>query len=656
MKTRYFAILVLCVLLGLSKEGVSASGEAFDANTLNELAVSGSWESLKGYIARHKAAIEPSHYWRAMSSALAGPPPDTLKRAGNIRLLLRSGADSDLHLPIGRSAPPEIVKIFLEEGAEVRPNNMPSPLYNAQLCKRYELPCYALEYTALLLEAGADPNAPPLHHPPDEPDTLLTRLIYRNAGKEDLSLPLIKMLLQAGADPNYGSTPDRTPLNLSVAWSRKDILVLLLEAGADPSLENPLANALRSGKEDMAEILLRHGASLKGAAGGKCLRAAAYGATPAMVRKLLDAGADPRLRNEKGATALDSALARRSLAGGLTADGEKISAMLREAGVPSLTERQQEFYAAAHEGSSEEFTAILLDKDTYPDKNVLDHALLRALQAANQRDRRQIVALLLEKGADKDPHRPLRENVPPEILQLFLDAGAELHPKKDPPPLIWIDWEKSNATALARTLLDAGADPNAAGSDAGLPVASMLAELTKSTPLALVTGPFMAAEERKHAPRPPLLYAAATGKPDALQLLLDKGAAVDARDAFGLDALAYALSAGKAENAAALLSRGAAPAEYALEMAVRFCPGTVRALLDNGANAKSDSGFRALRMAVREGTPETVELLIKAGADVQRRDEKGESLLELARDRKNFIFFSSSEGKAIVKLLRNAGL
>jgi ankyrin repeat protein len=109
-----------------------------------------------------------------------------------------------------------------------------------------------------------------------------------------------------------------------------------------------------------------------------------------------------------------------------------------------------------------------------------------------------------------------------------------------------------------------------------------------------------------------LHLAAAFGSPEAVALLLEKGASVDAvsKNPQGNQPLHAALALGRN-------------------------PDSVRILLEAGAdpNARQAGGFTALFSAVAANRRDLAELLIARGADLTLRSDFGQSAAELARDR-----------------------
>ncbi len=104
----------------------------------------------------------------------------------------------------------------------------------------------------------------------------------------------------------------------------------------------------------------------------------------------------------------------------------------------------------------------------------------------------------------------------------------------------------------------------------------------------------------------PLMIAAASGKLDFVEYLIDNGAKVDKRYYQGGTALHRAALGGYND--------------------------VISVLLDAGANVNMPDldGMTPLMMAVKNGKRFTVELLVKRGANVNFRNAKGETALDIA--------------------------
>lgn len=154
------------------------------------------------------------------------------------------------------------------------------------------------EIVRALVDAGADVNADPEH------DT--TPLI---AAIEGGSLQAVEILLQAGAKVDQPDRIRRTPLEVASSWKRTEITALLLGAGAAPA-PAALASAALNGDLEQVRMLLARGAD-PNAGEGYVLAEAARGChrndNTEVIRALVEAGADPRVRDNLGYTPLHRA-------------------------------------------------------------------------------------------------------------------------------------------------------------------------------------------------------------------------------------------------------------------------------------------------------------------------------------------------------------
>ncbi len=146
----------------------------------------------------------------------------------------------------------------------------------------------------LLRAAGADPDAPNYEGRP-----------ALAIAVEDLEVELVAALLERGADPNGTTARWRRPGLASLAHSRHDGFAALLasEEGREP----PVPREPR-----VAELLIDAGAEIdrRDERGRTALHHAAREAKPALVARLLEAGADRSLRDLDGQTPADGARSR----------------------------------------------------------------------------------------------------------------------------------------------------------------------------------------------------------------------------------------------------------------------------------------------------------------------------------------------------------
>jgi uncharacterized protein len=328
----------------------------------------------------------------------------------------------------------------------------PSPLYEASR---------AGDVVAIqrLLKAGADPNAGViLDEATGNRDTPLG--IALNMRPDEL-LEVVRLLLEAGADPNlvFGRVGDEVaPLHVAVMAS-PEVVRLLLEAGADPNVAScggyfsavstPLETAEFAGESEIAELLRGAGAADPSKSGAELavaryaadapLHAAVWQGDFAAVDRLLAAGSDP-----------NAAIMGRHLLNGDVERYTPLGLALRFEPVAPLDAEE-----AVAPLDAEFETGPPFDADIGHD----------------------IVHLLLEAGADPserfdlictgERHTALSIAVmagDASLMRLLLQAGADpnaaafLNGALVPPLIV----AASGLPGVVRLLLDAGADPNAA--------------------------------------------------------------------------------------------------------------------------------------------------------------------------------------------------
>lgn len=121
-----------------------------------------------------------------------------------------------------------------------------------------------------------------------------------------------------------------------------------------------------------------------------------------------------------------------------------------------------------------------------------------------------------------------------------------------------------------------------------------------------------------------LHHAAVGGHPDVIQVLIDKGAKLDARGSRGETALLLAASKGNHE--------------------------VVKLLAENGADVDkpASDGKTPLHKAAMAGHSETVAVLLDAGADATATDRSGRSALDLAER------YRAGDAERIIRALKEA--
>ncbi|KAH0542444.1 hypothetical protein FGG08_003199 [Glutinoglossum americanum] len=348
------------------------------------------------------------------------------------------------------------------------------------------------------------------------------------------------------------------------------------------------------------------------------LNRAAESENEAMVRLLVERGADVGARNRDGWTALHMAAHNKN---------EAVARLLLEKGADVNAEyrRGRTALHLAIINGDEAVVQLLLEKGA--DVNTKDKYGWTALKMAAGNKNEAVVRLLLEKGADvnakdKDGRTVLHLAASYEneaVVRLLLEKGANVNAEDEN------GWTALHAAAddkneaMVRLLLEKGAGVNTkCGS--GRTALCLAASNEAVVQLLLEKGAEVNAKDNDG--RTALLTAAGSGNEAVVQLLLEKGADVNTKDKYGWTALKMA--AGNKNEA------------------------VVRLLLEKGAdvNTKYKSGWTALHSAASNENEAAVQLLLEKGADVNAREGEGWTALHLAAGYKN---------EAVVRLLLEKG-
>ena len=269
---------------------------------------------------------------------------------------------------------------------------------------------------------------------------------------------VVRLLLDAGASPNTndGARYPRSALKGSVEANNPDMTGVLLEAGANPDVGQPIAEAVGRGDHRCLELLLSHGARV---AGTWAVGAAVYHDDPRAVALLLQAvGAGAGQAERQATEALPDAAASASadVAAVLLAAGADPNAS-DEHGVSALR-------LAVRAGENE--TAALLASGGAPDDSTDIDRFIGACRRADRPAAEQLLAGypdLCDRLTDDD-HAAVFEaadSASVGALSLMLDLGFSPHVRNGfgEQPLHTASYA-GNAEAV-HYLLDAGADVDA---------------------------------------------------------------------------------------------------------------------------------------------------------------------------------------------------
>ncbi|MBV7380781.1 ankyrin repeat domain-containing protein [Maritimibacter dapengensis] len=237
---------------------------------------------------------------------------------------------------------------------------------------------------AALLEAGADPNrrlSRSWQVNADMPaDTWEVSALHGAAGVY-FDPEITRLLIAAGADPNDGES-------LYHSLDNPVCTPLLLEAGAWVEGTNALFRALDFDDLDTFQRLVDHAGDSNELRNGRLiLWAIRRRRSPAHIRALLAAGADPKVKNKAGVSAHVAAL-RYGL--------PEVADLLAEAGGATPSTIEDRFVAACARADADMAQEILNERPGLPAS--LDQDRLRLLPELAEAGARDAVKLMVDLG------------------------------------------------------------------------------------------------------------------------------------------------------------------------------------------------------------------------------------------------------------------
>jgi uncharacterized protein len=423
-----------------------------------------------------------------------------------------------------------------------------------------------------LLEQHADVNQP-------EPDG--TTALAWAVRMDDLDL--VTRLLRAGANVNAANRYGVTPLYLACVNGSAPVIEQLLKAGADPNAagtegEMPLMTVARTGKVGAAKVLIEHGAKVnvtEPVHGQTPLMWAAGESHPGMLRELIAAGADVNAR---------SAIQHWE---------RQVTAEPREKWLPPGGFTALLF--AARQGCLE-CTKVLTEAGA--DVNATDPDGNSGAVLAIINGHYDVAGYLVDKGADPN----LADVTGRSALYAAVDFNTMPNDNRPAPKVID---EQLTSLNLIQKLLDHGAHVNAQLKKQQ----PYRAKLDRGDDTMLTTG------------TTPLLRAAKAGDIPAMKLLLAKGADAKLATRNGVNPLMAAAGLGTKEED----TTGRHKTEAQAIEAIQLC-------LDHGVdiNAKDNRGQTALHGAALKGYDQVVQFLADHGAKLDVKDNRGFTALDAA--------------------------
>ncbi len=417
-------------------------------------------------------------------------------------------------------------------------------------------------------------------------------------------IEMVKLLLQAGANPKLANRYGVTPLSEAANLGNAAMIDTLLRAGADletpvtPDGETVLMSAARSGSADAVKLLIDHGADVNAKEnyrGQTALMWAAIEHHPAVVKLLLERGADWKVRS----LARDNSTPKLSAASSVTP--------MARGGLTALN-------FAAREGVIDTGRVML---DGGVDVNQVDADNTSALVISILNKHYSFAKFLLDRGADPNIADVRGRAALYAALDLRNEDYSALPSRKEDDPLPSLD--------LIQALLERGANPNT--------------QLTKNLP---GRSGMDSGDITLDAGATPLMRAARAGDSAAMRILLDHGADPKLKTKDGNTAFLFAAGVGYRDKN----TRGSeSDALAALKMAMELKP---------DINQTNDRGETALHGAAARGADTLVAYLVQQGASLTAKNKLGLTPLDYAMG-KNVVTQLPVPHDSTVALLKKFG-
>ena len=438
-------------------------------------------------------------------------------------------------------------------------------------------------------------------------------------------LDVVQVLIDAGAYIETKSQWGRTPLHVASALGELDIVKMLVEAGASVRATDNLDDTcliVASTSEHTETVRYLAGLEEVDVNYNNGRRSALLTALRRqrtdVVKVLVDAGADIEVEDERGYSLLEKA----SMCGDLL----RVK-MLVEAG------------AVADAGC---LKLAVIKKHT---ETVRYLAALPQVDVNEMRDGCSVVFHAISFwGSD------------PDFMQVLIDAGADIEVKDEMgrSPLHYASGVRE--LGIVKLLIKAGAKVCATDNTGGTCLHIVSAKGRTETVRYLVGLKDVDVNIADDKGYTALHSAVDKGHVDVVQVLIDAGADIDAKNNMGRSPLFWAWKRGKLDIVKVLVKAGADvcvtdnKGDTCLSLtAANGRTETVRYLVglpEVDVNIADEKDFTALHSAVDEGHVDVVQVLIAAGADIEAKDEMGRTPLHVASENGNM---------AIVKMLVKAG-
>jgi len=462
--------------------------------------------------------------------------------------------------------------------------------------------CGWISLSPLLSNAGIDAKASGDHR-------LVDAVEQRDTAK-------VHALLAQHASVNTPQADGATALAWAAHWNDLEIADLLIRAGADMNAANdngitPLMLACTNRSAPMVENLLIAGANPNASqrTGETPLMTCARTGNEKTVRLLLENGSNVNAKEtRKGQTALMWAAAEKHLeeARVLIEHGADVNAQSTNGFTPLMFSAQQ---------GATDIANLLLSAGANIDHVTPEYG--SALVVASASGHESTAIFLLEKGADPDA---TGSNGLTALHYAFQKGIANVSGVQRGPYVM--EWFRPDMLALAEALLANGADPNVRLEK--IPARLMYLRSVKRRVRLEIAG------------ATPFFLAAAASDADGMRILAQAGANPLLGTYNNTTPLMVAAGLGWFQNEIPEISP-----QDRTEEEQRASLEAVKVALELGAdvNAVGERGMTALHGAAGIGSDAIVQLLVNNGANINHKDECGQTALSIAESDPNGLVY-----------------
>lgn len=434
---------------------------------------------------------------------------------------------------------------------------------------------------------------------------------------------IVEYLLNKGATISAQDISGATPLHEAIRYGNIEIARLLLNAGANVNAQDnmgktPLLLIIPQEKQkEIYSLLLSNKASInaKDMYGDTVLHIATLnGADSTMLQQFISMGADINERNKEGTTPLSLAVTHKktALIQFYAQNGADIHAEDKQGKTPLTKALTQ---------GPEMTTKLLNQSNIFTRDSNGNTPLHLAVLCASP-------STVAKNSDNKATPDTLIEN-----MEYMVALNSEINARNkngDTPLSLAV---QRNIKKAGEFLLSRGADVFSTNNDDYSPLRLALEDKSGDKTWLLSSQVIKATDGSGNTP---LHYSAEWGLPEAISLLIEKGADPNAKNANGETALYNAVKSNDPNLVNALITKGTnkETRDYMGNTPIHACVRwnsieATKALVKAGLNlnARNTSGKTPLAEAARAGKLNMVTLLLENGADINATDETGKTVL-----------------------------